>query len=67
MDGCAKSQIAAALGISPTTVAKHHRNLLRKYRVATRAQLIAQAVARGDVEVAILADEEPVQEAPTSA
>jgi len=58
VDGLTKSQIAVRLGISIKTVAKHHHNLLVKYRVETRAQLIAQAVARGDVAVDILADED---------
>lgn len=66
VDGRTKSQIAAALGISKKTVDKHHHNLLLKYRVETRAQLIAQAVARGDVIVTILADEEIVESADIS-
>ncbi len=51
VNGKSEGQIAAILQISKKTVGKHLVVTRRKYGVATRAEMIARAVARGDVYV----------------
>ena len=51
VNGNTRKQIAADLGISGKTVRNHFNNMRKKYNVATRAEMIAHAVARGDVYV----------------
>jgi len=42
LEGCANKEIAAELGLSIHTVRFHVANVLSKFRVASRYQLLAQ-------------------------
>lgn len=51
VDGKTPKQIALSLQISTKTVDKHLTSARRKYGVSSRAEMIARAVAWGDVYV----------------
>ena len=53
--GATGEQIAERLVLSPETVQKHVHNAKRKLGAATRAHLIAVAIARGVIDAEIAA------------
>ena len=51
VDGKLSKEIAAALGISTSTVEKHRENLFRKFKVHSNVQLVRYALRHGLVDL----------------
>lgn len=49
-DGVSTADIAAALYISPKTVARHRENIMRKLNLHSRAELVKYAIRHGIIE-----------------
>ena len=53
-DGLTGEQVAERLALSSATVRVHIRNATTKLGAATRAQAVAVALARGEIEMNLL-------------
>jgi two-component system response regulator NreC len=49
-EGANNSEIAAALVISPKTVARHRENIMRKLNLHSRAELVRYAIRKGIIK-----------------
>lgn len=51
-EGCDNEEASALLGIQPSTVQTHRRNIMRKLKVSTSAKLVGKAIRLGVVRIA---------------